>query len=100
MQLSHRSTPNGVILDLGHLYGKSIIKIINKIKTGQIHFKYKGCKESLTKFIDDIKLDLIESTDSITKNMRARGGGIEQIKLIDKSNDLIVMMEVLEYVLK
>ena len=63
-------------------------KIINKIKTGQIHFKYKGCKESLTKFIDDIKLDLIESTDSITKNMRARGGGIEQIKLIDKSNDL------------
>lgn len=53
-------------------------KIINKIKTGQIHFKYKGCKESLTKFIDDIKLDLIESTDSITKNMRARGGGSKE----------------------
>ena len=63
-------------------------KIINKIKTGQIHFKYKGRKESLIKFIDDIKLDLIKSTDLITKNMRVRGGGIEEIKLIDKSNDL------------
>ena len=63
-------------------------KIINKIKTGQIHFKYKGRKESLIKFIDDIKLDLIKSTDLITKNMRGRGGGIEEINLVDKSNDL------------
>jgi len=63
-------------------------KIINKIKTGQIHFKYKGRKESLVNFINDIKLDLIKSTDLITKNMRIRGGGIEEIKLIDKSNDL------------
>jgi len=38
--------------------------------------------------ISDNELDLIKSADEITKKMRARGGGINRIILIDKSLDL------------
>ena len=62
--------------------------IINNLKNGQIHFMFKGKKKLLEKLINDNVLDLIKSTDEITKRMRARGGGIKKIKLIDKSSDL------------
>ena len=62
--------------------------IINNLKNGQIHFMFKGSKKLLEKLINDNVLDLIKSTDEITKRMRARGGGIKKIKLIDKSSDL------------
>ena len=63
-------------------------KVISKIKTGQVHFKYKGNRENLEKFINDNEHRLIESTDLITKKMRKRGGGISKIKLINKSAEL------------
>ena len=63
-------------------------KVISKIKTGQVHFKYIGDGENLEKFINDNEHRLIESTDRITKNMRERGGGISKIKLINKSAEL------------
>ena len=62
--------------------------IINNLKNGQIHFMFKGKKKLLEKLINDNVLDLIKSTDEITKRMQARGGGIKKIKLIDKSSDL------------
>ena len=63
-------------------------KVISKIKTGQVHFKYNGNLENLEKFINDNKRRLIEATDRITKKMRERGGGITNIKLINKSAEL------------
>ena len=63
-------------------------KVISKIKTGQVHFKYNGNLENLEKFINDNKRRLIEATDRITKKMRERGGGISNIKLINKSAEL------------
>ncbi len=63
-------------------------KVISKIKTGQVHFKYNGDGENLEKFINDNEHKLIESTDRITKKMRERGGGISKIKLINKSAEL------------
>ena len=63
-------------------------KVISKIKTGQIHFKYNGNAESLGKFIDDNEHRLIGSTDIITKKMRERGGGISKIRLVNKSAEL------------
>ena len=62
--------------------------LINNIKNGQIHFLFKGKKESLEKLIIENELDLIKSTDEITKRMRARGGGINKIILVDKSSEL------------
>jgi len=63
-------------------------KVISKIKTGQIHFKYNGSAENLGKFINDNEDRLIESTDRITKKMRERGGGISKIRLVNKSAEL------------
>ena len=62
--------------------------IISNKKNGQIHFLFKGRKESIEKLVKDNVSDLIKSADEITKKMRARGGGINKIILIDKSNDL------------
>ena len=62
--------------------------IISNKKNGQIHFLFKGRKESIGKLVKDNVSDLIKSTDEITKKMRARVGGINKIILIDKSNDL------------
>ena len=63
-------------------------KVLSKIKTGQIHFKYDGKTEILEKFIKDNKHKLIESTDRITQKMKERGGGLSNIKLVDKSKEL------------
>jgi len=63
-------------------------KVISKIKTGQIHFKYNGSAENLRKFINDNEDRLIKSTDRITKKMRERGGGISKIMLVNKSAEL------------
>ena len=63
-------------------------KVISKIKTGQIHFKYNGNSENLEKFINDNEHRLIGSTDRVTKKMRERGGGISKIRLVNKSKEL------------
>jgi len=63
-------------------------KVISKIKTGQVHFKYNGNAENLEKFLNDNEHRLIESTDRITKKMRERGGGISKIRLVNKSAEL------------
>ncbi len=63
-------------------------KVLSKIKSGQIHFKYYGNEEKLTKFIKDNEHRLIESSDKITQKMRERGGGISNIKLVNKSKKL------------
>ena len=63
-------------------------KVLSKIKTGQVHFKYNGNAESLKKFIIENEHILIESTDRITQKMRERGGGLSNIKLVNKSKEL------------
>jgi len=63
-------------------------KVLSKIKTGQVHFKYDGNAGSLEKFIIENEHRLIESTNRITKKMKERGGGISNIKLVNKSKEL------------
>ena len=63
-------------------------KVLSKIKTGQVHFNYDGNAESLKKFIKENEHILIESTDRITQKMRERGGGLSNIKLVNKSKEL------------
>ena len=63
-------------------------KVLSKIKTGQVHFKYDGNAESLKKFIKENEHILIESTNRISQKMRERGGGISNIKLVNKSKEL------------
>ena len=63
-------------------------KVISKIKTGQVHFKYNGNAENLKKFVKENENRLIESTNGISQRMRKRGGGISKIKLVNKSLEL------------
>ena len=63
--------------------------ILSTTKLGHVHFMYEGDKEKLQNaFETTIKNQLIETTNYITKNMRARGGGVLALELIDKTADL------------
>jgi len=62
--------------------------VVDTIKVGQVHFLFTGDKQLLHSFFNDHKSELVASTAPYSKNMEARGGGIQSIDLIDKS-DLI-----------
>ena len=63
--------------------------IIDTKKLGHTHFIFRGEKEKLFQFFNSVlKQKLFASTERITQNMRARGGGILDIELIDKTNEL------------
>ncbi|OXB02903.1 hydroxymethylglutaryl-CoA reductase, degradative [Flavobacterium oncorhynchi] len=58
--------------------------IIDTEKIGQVHFTYSGDVEKLQSFFQEIKPKFFFDTQSITKNMQQRGGGILDIQLKDK----------------
>jgi hydroxymethylglutaryl-CoA reductase len=62
--------------------------ILGTTKIGQVHFMYKGDPSELETYFNAVKSDLIESTSSITANMRKRGGGIIEIELRSKTAEL------------
>ncbi|UOK43511.1 MULTISPECIES: hydroxymethylglutaryl-CoA reductase, degradative [Flavobacterium] len=62
--------------------------VINSEKIGQVHFIYNGNKETLHQFIKEIKPKFFSETESLTKNMQKRGGGILDIELRDKTSEL------------
>jgi len=63
-------------------------EIIGTEKTGQVHFLFLGSQEKLASFFNAVKPTLLEKTDSITKNMRKRGGGISDIELVDSTENV------------
>ena len=60
--------------------------VLNTEKIGQVHFIYKGDVVKLEKFFKEIQNKFYESTESVTKNMQKRGGGILSIELRNKTN--------------
>ncbi len=62
--------------------------VLSTTKIGQVHFMFDGEFEDLKKYFDVSKSELISATDSITKNMRTRGGGILDIELRNKTSEL------------
>ncbi len=63
-------------------------RVISTTKIGQVHFTYKGDFKTLTAFFNTVKAKLITETKVITKNMEKRGGGILDIELRDKTQDI------------
>lgn len=63
-------------------------EVISTVKNGQVHFNYFGDKQALFDFFDSFKPKLLESVKELSKNMEKRGGGVIDITLIDKSNQL------------
>ena len=62
--------------------------VLNSEKIGQVHFLYKGDVEKLATFFNKIKSNFFANTESITKNMQKRGGGILDIELRNKNKEL------------
>ena len=63
-------------------------EVISTTKIGQVHFMSEGGKEELNSYFNQQKENLYKATASITKNMEKRGGGILDIKLVDKTDKL------------
>lgn len=62
--------------------------VLNTEKIGQVHFIYKGDAKKLQSFFEKTKPKFFSETESITKNMQKRGGGILDIELRDKTDVL------------
>ena len=62
--------------------------VINTEKIGQVHFLFKGNPDKLRTFFDATKAKFFEGTESLTRNMQKRGGGILNIELRDKTESL------------
>tara|TARA_X000001036_G_scaffold257466_1_gene239429 strand:+ start:39 stop:1349 length:1311 start_codon:yes stop_codon:yes gene_type:complete len=69
-------------------YGGFKAEVLEDKKIGQVHLFFHGKKNLLQEYFNFIKPNFFKNTESITKNMKSRGGGIMDIKLIDKSSDL------------
>ncbi|WP_262890887.1 hydroxymethylglutaryl-CoA reductase, degradative [Winogradskyella helgolandensis] len=63
-------------------------EVLSTEKIGQVHFIFKGNFNKLEEFFNHIKPKLISDTASMTKSMERRGGGILDIELRNKSEDL------------
>ncbi len=63
-------------------------EVISTEKNGQIHFNFFGSEKDMEAFFEEVKPKLIESIQSIEKNMKARGGGLLGLSLVDKSHIL------------
>jgi hydroxymethylglutaryl-CoA reductase len=62
--------------------------VLNTEKIGQVHFLFSGNFEKLNNFFQSIKTQFFADTENFTKNMQKRGGGILDITLVDKTNEL------------
>jgi len=63
--------------------------IINTEKLGHTHFIIDVESHKLQHFFNfNLKKKLFEATEAITANMRNRGGGILDIKLVDKTSEM------------
>ena len=63
-------------------------EVLSTTKVGQVHFMFQKNVDELESLFNTIKPQLFEQTKAITKNMEARGGGILDIELVDKTAHL------------
>ncbi|MDA9028414.1 hydroxymethylglutaryl-CoA reductase, degradative [Flavobacteriaceae bacterium] len=63
-------------------------EVLSTTKVGQVHFIYSGEFFELESIFNNIKPTLFDATKGITKNMEARGGGIFDIALVNKTSKL------------
>ena len=61
--------------------------VISMVKVGHVHFIWEGSNvDALYRVFEENKHRFFENTESITKNMRARGGGVMSLELNDKTD--------------
>lgn len=61
-------------------------KVLSMVKVGHVHFIWEGKNvDALYRIFEEHKNQFFVNTESITKNMRARGGGVLSLTLVDKT---------------
>lgn len=73
--------------------------IVNSIKVGQVHFKWSGDGEFLKEHFGNVKEQLMLQSKDLTSNMEKRGGGIQDIELLDLTEDLENLYQIKAYFL-
>jgi hydroxymethylglutaryl-CoA reductase len=63
-------------------------QVLSSTKIGHVHFLYHGDAAVLKEAFASLQPLLLRDTDRLTANMQARGGGILETRLVDKSADL------------
>lgn len=63
-------------------------EVLSTTKNGQIHFNFSGNPDDLEDFFSIVKPRLKSAIEEIEKNMKARGGGLLELSLVDKSHIL------------
>ena len=62
-------------------------EVISTTKVGHVHFLWRGDSEKLLNFFDtELKEELIAGVQPLVENMKARGGGLKTLELIDCSH--------------
>ncbi len=62
--------------------------VLSTEKIGHVHFMYEGDASALFSQFDRLKVELLRTTAPLTANMEARGGGIVDVVLKDKTESL------------
>jgi len=62
-------------------------EIVGTKKIGQVHFIWNGDSEKLFSLFQSKKEELITSVKPLTANMEQRGGGLSDLRLVDRTND-------------
>jgi hydroxymethylglutaryl-CoA reductase len=61
--------------------------VLSMVKVGHVHFIWEGKNvDALYRLFEANKDQFFTNTESITKNMRARGGGVLSLGLVDKTD--------------
>ncbi|HHN48064.1 MAG TPA: hydroxymethylglutaryl-CoA reductase, degradative [Bacteroidales bacterium] len=63
-------------------------KVISTTKIGQVHFIWEGEDDIIQQHFAELRTLMLQKTSSITANMEKRGGGILDIELLNKRNDI------------
>jgi hydroxymethylglutaryl-CoA reductase len=63
-------------------------RIVSTRKTGQVHLIYEGSAHEMEQFFAFAKAPLLDSLQEINASMKKRGGGIQDIVLLNKTEEL------------
>ena len=58
-------------------------EILGTKKVGQLHFSWNGAVHKLQEVLTELTIELKKDAQAITANMDKRGGGIQEIELVD-----------------
>lgn len=61
-------------------------KVLGTEKVGQVHFTFTGDTAWLQRAFEAMRPVLLNDLDELTRNMRARGGGLSKMTLLDKTD--------------